>query len=170
MNITKTNTEILSQLQSLIDKLENAGYSKKIDVLSKSTIGKHVRHIIEFYDCLLNGISINTVDYDKRERNLLLEIDVNYASGYIDDLKHRLSLITKDKTLQLDVCFSEYTDEKITIQTTYYRELAYNIEHTIHHMAIIKIAVVSECRHIQIDSNFGVAYSTIKHQQKQCAQ
>ncbi len=170
MTIIETNTEILTQLQALISQLKNKEYSKKTAVLSDNTIGKHVRHILEFYSCLLIGISNKVVDYDKRERNLFLETDANYANAFIDDLKHRLSIAVRDKPLQLDVCFSENSDEKTALQTTYYRELAYNIEHAIHHMAIIKIAIVNEYKHIEISNNFGVAYSTIKHQQTQCVQ
>ena len=170
MTITDANTEILNQLQQVVKSLNNDEYSKQVSILSGNTIGKHVRHIIEFYGCLQNGISINAIDYDARERNLSLETDVNYTTSFIDDVKHWLSFIKEDKMLQLNVCFSANSEEKINIETTFYRELAYNIEHAIHHMAIIKIAIGNDFKHITLPENFGVAYSTIKYQQTLCAQ
>jgi hypothetical protein len=44
----------------------------------------------------------------------------------------------------------------------------YNLEHTIHHMALIRIGI-SEVSDIRLSENYGVASSTIKHLQS-CAQ
>lgn len=58
--------------------------------------------------------------------------------------------------------------EAISISTNYYRELVYNLEHCIHHQALIKVALL-QLNHVTIDENFGVARSTIEYR-KQCAQ
>lgn len=168
--ITQANTEILNQLQNVVMSLKNEEYGRQTTVLSNGTIGKHVRHILEFYECLRKGIPANLIDYDARERNLLLETDVDYTHLMIEDIKHWLSFIQEDKKLVLSVCFSTNSEEKIEVETTWFRELAYNIEHAIHHMAIIKIAMDIEFKHISLPENFGVAYSTVKYQQTQCAQ
>ena len=170
MSIAKANTEILNQLQSIVKSLDNDEYSQETAVLSGASIGKHIRHIIEFYSCLLNGVSKNIIDYDLRERNVFLETNANYTTAYIDDIKNKLSVIKSDKSLQLYAAFSVDSDIKFKIQTTFYRELAYTVEHAIHHMAIIKIAINADFKHIQLPDNFGIAYSTLKHQQSQCAQ
>jgi hypothetical protein len=56
----------------------------------------------------------------------------------------------------------------VGIKSNYYREIAYNLEHTIHHMALIRVGV-NEVSLVQLPQEFGMAFSTIKHQQ-QCAQ
>ncbi|MBK7681685.1 MAG: hypothetical protein IPJ26_04015 [Bacteroidetes bacterium] len=56
-----------------------------------------------------------------------------------------------------------------TVNSTYKRELAYNIEHAIHHMAIIKIAIENAYSDIVLDKAFGVAPSTIRFQ-RECVQ
>ncbi|MDX1476670.1 MAG: hypothetical protein R3301_03155 [Saprospiraceae bacterium] len=50
------------------------------------------------------------------------------------------------------------------------RELIYNIEHTIHHLAIIKIGLAIIAPDIPLPAHFGVAPSTVKYKQGICAQ
>jgi hypothetical protein len=50
----------------------------------------------------------------------------------------------------------------VYVTTTYYREIVYNTEHTIHHLALIRVAL----REMNLDivgDDFGVAHSTIKY-------
>ena len=61
-----------------------------------------------------------------------------------------------------------YNNEKLVIESTYYRELVYNIEHCIHHQAIIKIALL-QFENKLINEEFGVANSTIMYR-KECVQ
>ena len=58
--------------------------------------------------------------------------------------------------------------EELLIQSNYERELLYNLEHCIHHQALIKVAII-QSNSVAIDENFGVARSTIEYR-KQCAQ
>ena len=58
--------------------------------------------------------------------------------------------------------------EELNIDSNYFRELLYNLEHCIHHQALIKVAVL-QLEHLQIDADFGVARSTIEYR-NQCAQ
>ncbi len=44
------------------------------------------------------------------------------------------------------------------------RELLYNIEHAVHHMALIQVAVTNAFPSIELPPHFGVAYSTVQHQ------
>jgi hypothetical protein len=58
--------------------------------------------------------------------------------------------------------------EEIRVESNYLRELLYNLEHCIHHQALIKVAVLQNPT-ILLSENFGVAHSTIEYR-KQCAQ
>ena len=58
--------------------------------------------------------------------------------------------------------------EELLIETNYNRELLYNLEHCIHHQALIKVALL-QSESITVDANFGVARSTIEYR-NQCAQ
>ena len=58
--------------------------------------------------------------------------------------------------------------EEILIESNYHRELLYNLEHCIHHQALIKVAIL-QLENILVNDNFGVARSTIEYR-NQCAQ
>ena len=50
-----------------------------------------------------------------------------------------------------------------TITTSFDREEIYLVEHSIHHFALIRIALKTYFSSIKIDDNFGVAPSTIAY-------
>jgi len=55
------------------------------------------------------------------------------------------------------------------VKSNLMRELAYNLEHAIHHMALIRIVLNQQFPDVKVDANFGVAYSTIRYNKDQCA-
>lgn len=153
----------LNELLDLINQLSNDNYSKPCDVLSNATIGEHSRHIIEMFQCLENQYQNGVVDYDKRARNYQIQTDTEFASIAIKTILSELD--KPNKELVLEQCVD---NEKLLIQSNYHRELLYNLEHCIHHQALIKVALLHygiTC----VDKDFGVARSTIEYR-KQCAQ
>ncbi len=168
MTLIKTNLEILTQLKALLKQFNNEQYAKPLDVLSSNTIGKHVRHVIEFYECLLKGIHQAKVNYDKRERNLQLETDVEYTIKMIESIEAAIEQQKTDVAICLEVEYQENVCSEV--DSTFFRELVYNIEHAIHHFAIIAIAIKASYPEIALAKNFGIAYSTIQYQDNQCAQ
>lgn len=75
------------------------------------------------------------------------------------------SLFVENKELILEAGFDENSFELNQIPTNYFREIAYNLEHTIHHMALIKIGI-NEVSDIALPEGYGVASSTIKYRQQ----
>lgn len=168
MNLIKTNIEILAQLKTLLMQFTNEQYAQPLNVLSENTIAKHVRHVLEFYECLLKGVHQQEVNYDKRERNLQIETDIKYTLHIIDGVAAALEQQKQDVPVKLAMEYNN--NETFHVNSTYYRELVYNIEHAIHHFAIIAIAIKASFPEITLAENFGLAYSTIQYQEKQCAQ
>lgn len=150
---------IFQQISYLIVQLSDDEYSLPLDLLSSNTVAKHIRHVLEMYDEMLNGIETGVINYDARKRNLLIEHNRAYTISFINDLEQRLSSIAGDSQIQLMVSYTEAASS-LHINTTISREFAYNIEHAIHHMAIIQICVQQLWKHIHLDKNFGVAFST----------
>ncbi|MCF6133124.1 DinB family protein [Flavobacterium wongokense] len=153
----------LNELVSLLNQLSNDDFTSPCKGLSNSTIGEHTRHIIEMFQCLENQYESGIVNYDKRNRDYRIQSDTHFALQTIDEVKNKLE--KGDKTLVLQQIVD---GEELRIDSNYFRELLYNLEHCIHHQALIKVAVL-QLEHLQIDEDFGVARSTIEYR-KQCAQ
>lgn len=155
-----TNIQIITQLTDLLNDIDSVVYKDALRPLHYSTTGQHVRHITEFYLCLLKGYQSGVVDYDARERNLLIEINKTFTIETLEKVIDDLQTSKADKPLVLKSSFGG--DETVEISTSFFRELTYLIEHTIHHLAIIKIGLNEVYPEIQIPKNFGVAHSTIR--------
>ena len=162
MNFISVNTT-LNELKKVLIQLSVEDYTKPIQNLGNSSIGQHNRHIIELFQCLLNGYESGNLNYDNRSRNLLIENNIEYANQSIDAIISEIGKPNKNITLH-----QLLNGETVVIETNYFRELLYNLEHCIHHQALIKVALY-EMNDVNVDSNFGVAPSTIEYK-KQCAQ
>jgi hypothetical protein len=153
----------LNELIHLLGQLQNGEYSNPCAELSNASIGEHTRHIIEMFQCLENQYDSGVVNYDKRERNALIQTNTDFAIQSILEVQNNIEKENKKIDLQQII-----DGEEIRIESNYFRELLYNLEHCIHHQALIKVAIL-QCPTITIDANFGVARSTIEYR-KQCAQ
>lgn len=150
----------LASLKHLIEVLNHHQFTHKVEHLGNASIGSHTRHIIELLQCAIDGHQSGTVDYINRTRNLDLETNREIASSVLASLDKYFQL--PDKKLNLAIEKVDGAIEAI-VTTTYFREVVYNIEHTIHHLALIKVALI-ELKLNLVDANFGMAYSTIKYQ------
>ncbi len=161
--------ENLNQIKRLVQSLSDRDFQKQSENLFHSTIGEHVRHILEFYSCLINGIEKGEVNYDLRQRQKNLETQTNLVYTTIENIVHKLELITEDKSLVLQANYSLEARAKVTVTTSVYRELGYCLEHSIHHQALIKSAL-KEFDFLQlVEYDFGIASSTLRNR-KACAQ
>jgi hypothetical protein len=157
---------VFVQISETLSQLSEAEYTQPSRVLSAATIGQHVRHIIELFLCLENGYEEGIINYEKRKRDHRIETDKGFAADILKKVYQLLDKPNKEIILQAeDYC---ETAEIVNIPSNYYREVAYNLEHTIHHMALIRVGV-NEVSQVELPPDFGVAYSTIKFRQ-QCAQ
>lgn len=148
---------LLRQLDELLQQLSSGQYCHPIPVLSGATIGQHCRHVIECFQEMDKGYVTGIINYDGRRRNLLLETDPKYARHRIADLENNLD--RPDIPVILRASISE--DVTLSLSSSYYRELYHNIDHAIHHMALMR-AGMSAFSHVQLPDSFGVAWATLK--------
>jgi hypothetical protein len=153
----------LNELSVLVSQLSNEDYCFPCHDLSNATIGEHTRHIIEMFQCLENQYETGIVNYDHRKRDYRIQTNTAFAKDCIDAILNQVDKPNKNLHLQQIV-----EDEELLIDSNYHRELLYNLEHCIHHQALIKVAII-QLKTVEIDENFGVARSTIEYR-KQCAQ
>jgi hypothetical protein len=166
MELQHAVNNVFVQLTDTINQLSEKEYSQPCNSLFNNTIGQHVRHIIELFQCLEGGYDSGVINYEKRKRDMLIETDKELAKTLLLQIHAELNRDNKD--LVLEATYDEHSDKFINIATNYHREIAYNLEHTIHHMALIRVGL-TEVAKIELPENFGVASSTVKFR-NQCAQ
>lgn len=149
------------ELHRLVSALSVEQYTTPVPVLSRSSIGQHVRHVLEFYICLMNAEDA-TVDYDSRRRDRALETDRAAVMGSLNALRDWMKSIHRDMPMQMLVDHSTDGSGNTLMSTSLYRELAYAFDHGIHHMALLRIAVEQHHPSIALDPDFGVAPSTVR--------
>ena len=150
----------LEELIRLLQQLSNEEYSKPCVQLSNSSIGEHTRHSIELFQCLQNQYESGVINYDQRQRNILIQTNTDFAIEKIVAIQNNLDKENKNILLKQKIDGNE-----ISTESNYYRELLYNFEHCIHHQALIKVAVL-QFENITIEDSFGVGRSTIEYRKQ----
>ncbi len=104
--IIDTCKQVLFDLQLVIEQLPTEQYQKLIPNLFNASVGQHSRHIIEFFQCLQQQALADSINYDLRQRNLLIENSNADASTAITEIINWLDSSIEDKPLNL---FANYT-------------------------------------------------------------
>jgi uncharacterized damage-inducible protein DinB len=157
---------VFLQLSDSLARLSPEQYHYECRNLSGNSVGQHVRHIIEMFQCLDAGYQTGEVDYENRKRDRTIETDRDFALGLLIEIIHQVS--RDNKKLHLLTYYDDQHSPPEKIETNFFREVAYNLEHTIHHMALIRVAL-KEIGTVVVDESYGVASSTLKYR-SQCAQ
>ena len=156
------NIGLLRQARGLTDDLNAQVY------LSTRT-GSHLRHILEFYGCFLEGLAGSHIDYDARRRQLSIETDQSAARAMILHLIEALESRVEfhcDNALWVRIEDAQELQDPFVLSSLG-RELQTLRSHTVHHFAII--ALTLKAAGIEMDADFGVAPSTLRHQRKAAA-
>ncbi|MEM9855983.1 MAG: hypothetical protein AAF843_01430 [Bacteroidota bacterium] len=153
----------LEETHKFLRVIDSENYTRKISLLSNASFGQHIRHILEFYGCLLHNQQEQYINYDSRVRSLVLESNTEAACSYIVNLQDLLRENFTNDTVHLISNFSRTEDALESIKTNMLRELAYCLEHSIHHKALIKVGLLSIGKGHLVESDFGVAASTIRN-------
>lgn len=163
------NTDIINSLlntlntsRNLLNELNTNSYCCKSIGPYYSSVGSHIRHVLDFYNCIFNGLESKHVNLTSRERNQSVESDCNCAVSEIDVIANKLSdLNSVDLSLLLNV-EDDLGNGNVTLQYTLGALLAQANGHTIHHYAII--AYILDRLDVEIkDENFGYNPTTPKH-------
>jgi len=153
------NVETLLRLKSVLECIDQRLYTH-LNVKGRASVGQHVRHTLEFYQCLFKADT--AVNYDARKRDILLESSANHAAVTIDQIMREIEALERDFPLQTLAELPSSTS-KLLVGSSLSRELLYVLEHAIHHMALIRILIKDEQGDFELEEAFGVAYSTLAY-------
>ncbi len=150
---------IVRQVNGLLAQFEPSDYQKPLPAYDGSSIGQHVRHMLEFFQCLEAGVSAGLVDYAARQRNLLYETNPQLTADAFEIFQQKVADLDLHLPIQVRAEFGQ--GERPAYQSTVGRELLFAYDHAIHHLAIIKIGLRCYFSEIQFQDDLGVSPSTL---------
>ncbi|PJZ24353.1 hypothetical protein CH352_18375 [Leptospira hartskeerlii] len=154
---------IFSRFADLLLRISERNYTRPLHLLSGASIGKQVRHCLEFAEALLNGYNTGLVSYDQRERNPLYENSPKAAADRLFELQREFEQRNWEGEVKVSYLVHSSSGLENIVNSSWERELLYVQEHTIHHEAIIRVALEHDLGFEDIPENFGFAISTIQY-------
>ncbi|HEX4350641.1 MAG TPA: hypothetical protein VH251_09640 [Verrucomicrobiae bacterium] len=159
--------ETLAQGESLLAEISNADYVRKISVAFNASIGGHYRHCLDHFRSLLEAVERDDLDYDHRERGTLIESDRFAALNATRELREsyeKLNPALLSRLLAVTCKTSCSSSGSQVSPSTVGREIMYSVAHAVHHYALI--GIMGGIMGLPMPPGFGVAPSTLKHQQQ----
>jgi uncharacterized damage-inducible protein DinB len=151
---------LLGQLRDVIALLPLHCYRAQPAPRVSGSVGAHVRHTLDHVSALVAAIEGDELDYEHRKRGTSVEVDSCAALAAIEQMLVSLGRV-EDAALERPITFAPLLDvaEPATpVRTTLSREVAFVVQHTIHHCALI--AVLLDAQGVDVPSGFGVAPAT----------
>ncbi len=161
MNIVRNIRTNIAEIKDMLLHIDDSQFICPLDSLSGASIGQHVRHILEFYQCLFEQGDV--ICYDDRKRDGRIEADRIFALQTIAQILTELQSLSVDRALSLRGNYSATCNDDVHLSTSLYRELAYTLEHSIHHQALIKVGITQLHAEHALSDNFGIAPATIRY-------
>ena len=151
--IIKSTLKTLNKTNHIISLLNNELLCNSSIPPYMSSIGSHIRHILDFYDCIINRTSESHVDLTLRKRNVLVETKCTEALKYYNWITDKLNNVNYNLDEDIYV-IDDLGNGKIKIKYTIGALFAQANSHTIHHYAIINY-IMSGLEVENIDTGFG---------------
>lgn len=159
-NIIQSNLKNLYKSKYILTNLSDEDLCNTSISPYYSSIGSHIRHILDFYDCVLNIDADNKIDLTARSRNKDVENCCDNALQYLQSIIERFQDVNFQANKGI-VIIDDLGIGKTEIPYTIGAIFAQANSHTIHHFAIINY--IFDRLGIKLnDENFGYNPTTPK--------
>jgi len=126
-----------------------------------SCIGSHIRHILDFYDCILEGVSSEHINLTNRKRDKKMHNCCDYALINVERVIIGLKEVDGCKLINSYTVEDDLGLGRVKISYTLGAVLAQANSHAIHHYAIINYILDNLGISIE-DDTFGYNPTTPK--------
>ena len=164
--LVSENNQHLQQAIDIINQINDELFCNNENPFFQGGVGKHFRHILDFYDRFLEGWR-DKIDYDARQRDEGVETDRQKCIQKIEDTMTALNQCVAgidDAERGLSVKNDEDENDRGAdpfSRSTVGRELQFLKFHAVHHFAII--AIMLRIQGIAPPKDFGFAASTLEY-------
>jgi uncharacterized damage-inducible protein DinB len=143
----------------LLNTISDEEYSNNKVPPYFSSIGCHMRHILDVFSCILMGFPEKAIDLTKRERNEIVELETANGIKYFESIIHQINSLNQED-LTMNVCVTD--DMGLGKETTTYTLGAILMQaqsHAIHHYASVGYIIYQLGIELP-DADFGYNPST----------
>ena len=158
-------TQSLLQVSDILDAVHALPEDKALTFYQGSNAGKHIRHVLDHLLTFIPSIESGVLDYNRRNRESTVETDWKAAQAQLDDILKTLeTLPISEQPLKVisEIDFCEESDQHFTSNVP--REVLYLVNHTVHHVAYIKLLAANH--DIILPEHIGVAPATATYMRK----
>lgn len=156
------NLALLDRALAFLDAIDDDAFRLPDPRFHLAAPGSHLRHVLDFVRCVVDGARLGRIDYDQRRRDERVERDREFARSELLAQRRRLAaLASMPPTRRMMVRAESESCDGPWSDSTFHRELLFLQSHTIHHFALI--ALHATRLGIDVGEDFGVAPSTLRH-------
>ena len=152
----------LLKSNTILNVVDNSDFCNDTIPPFYSNLGKHFRHIFDFYNAILAFDQKYIVDLTIKSRNSIAECDISKACDYLDYVVKRLSALDESIMKKEVFVIDDLGKGKIKMNYTFEALLSQANSHTIHHYAIIAYMLNTLGVKIE-DDTFGYNPTTPKN-------
>jgi len=160
--LRKALSSCLGQVETILDLIERDSSGRAETTYRDRSLGKHIRHIIDHILAFKAAEKSGLLDYDRRNRGSDIEEDLDTARQFLDSLREWLAN-AESRSLPLRVKSEIDCQASVSelFESNSDRELLYLINHTIHHIAYMRLLMEREG--YQLPEHIGLAPSTASY-------
>ena len=147
----------------LLNAIDESQYTDVSVAPYYSSIGIHMRHILDVFDCVFSGLESKSVDLSARKRNELVEQKISLGLGYFNEIITNLEGLDAEN---LDIIVQVKDDLGLGFVTANYTLASILIQahsHAIHHFASIGY-IISQLDINLPDADFGYNPTTPRNE------
>ncbi|WP_339723042.1 hypothetical protein [uncultured Paraglaciecola sp.] len=160
--------ETVQQAKGFLQDLTAENYQLVLKPHFISSAGTHMRHILDHYLALKEGLNQGLVNYNKRNRYASVETCPQTALlewQKVESWLKQVSQLDADMPLTVACETSISTSQNTHTQSTLARELVFVSSHAIHHFSLL--AVINSLLGNKDEVNFGIAPVTASYIRQQ---
>ncbi|WP_214131354.1 DinB family protein [Alteromonas oceanisediminis] len=160
----QSHIEVLQQAIDLLNDVSTDDFQRVMHPHLSGSIGKHLRHVIDHFLAIENGLLTGVIDYNQRNRNANIEVSISATVDTLEAIQRWLrALEPTDLAGKFEVRSEISLSDTVnaTCESTLAREIVFASSHAIHHFSLISI--IRSLQGQPVPDYFGFAPATLTH-------